>query len=313
MGQTRAMIGSGAGSHLERFLSVRRFVEIDSTNRWMREAVQQGILGDVDVAIADTQTAGRGRLDRQWVAPPLSGLLMSVLVRPSPVRLPIEKWPLVSFAMAMAVREAAIELLRGVRGAAGAETVGGSIGVKWPNDVVVRDLTSPTGYRKLSGILVESVKGCLVVGVGVNVTRPDLKSDDLGVAALPIWMSDLLELGESRGVNTAGGTGVADRTPQTDDGHARSAALSLARDQCADAVLRHFALQLESLEGELDTFLEHYRNCCITLNQSVTADVSGEHLVGVAQAIARTGEIIVRTAHGDRQLSVSEVTHIRPT
>jgi BirA family transcriptional regulator, biotin operon repressor / biotin---[acetyl-CoA-carboxylase] ligase len=305
-GQTIEMTAAGEDFEIDRFQSVRRFIEIDSTNRWLREAVQQGTVGDADVVIADSQTAGRGRLDRQWVAPPLSGLLMSVLVRPSPVRLPMEKWPLVSFALALAVRDAVLELVGSAAGV--------TVGVKWPNDVVVNDPSSATGYRKLAGILVESVKGTLIAGVGVNVTRPADVATDLGVAAIPIWISELGESGDAVRLTESSKNEALTLELSAPEGDAATGSIRRAhdRDQCAEAVLRHFAGQLELLEEDRTTFLDQYREHCVTLNTTVTAEVGSEQLSGIAFAVADSGEIIIRTDAGDRQLSVSEVTHVRP-
>ena len=58
-----------------------RFDEIDSTNRWVAEQARSGVPAGL-VAVADHQTAGRGRLGRTWTAPPGSSLLMSILLRP---------------------------------------------------------------------------------------------------------------------------------------------------------------------------------------------------------------------------------------
>ncbi|MBV8236357.1 MAG: biotin--[acetyl-CoA-carboxylase] ligase, partial [Acidimicrobiia bacterium] len=60
---------------------VRRFDELDSTNRYLIDEARAGAPEGV-VAVADRQTAGRGRLDRSWEAPPGSALLLSVLLRP---------------------------------------------------------------------------------------------------------------------------------------------------------------------------------------------------------------------------------------
>ena len=106
---------------------------------------------------ADHQTAGRGRLDRAWVAPPDGSLLLSVLVRPDVEPASV---PLLTVAMALAVVEAARSRHVAAR-------------LKWPNDVVV-DGDPP---RKLAGILAESMvdaggSTAAVVGVGVNVNWP---------------------------------------------------------------------------------------------------------------------------------------------
>src|SRR5438477_312382 len=77
---------------------VRRFAEIDSTNRYLLDEARRGA-PDGLVAVADHQTAGRGRLGRSWEAPPGSSLLVSVLLRP---RLPVERLHLVTAALAVA-------------------------------------------------------------------------------------------------------------------------------------------------------------------------------------------------------------------
>ena len=57
---------------------VEHFTELDSTNRHVLDAARAGA-ADGLVAVADVQTAGRGRLDRTWQAPPGSSLLVSAL------------------------------------------------------------------------------------------------------------------------------------------------------------------------------------------------------------------------------------------
>src|SRR5437870_12638768 len=64
-----------------RFVDIRRFDSIDSTNRYLIDEARAGAPEGV-VAVADRQTAGRGRLDRTWEAPTGSSLLVSVLLRP---------------------------------------------------------------------------------------------------------------------------------------------------------------------------------------------------------------------------------------
>jgi BirA family biotin operon repressor/biotin-[acetyl-CoA-carboxylase] ligase len=135
------------GEPANRFADVRRFATIDSTNRYLLECAAAGERDGI-VAVADEQTAGRGRLDRSWIAPPGAALLVSVLLRP---RLPIERLHLVTLAAALAAIDAVTML------------VGTDVRLKWPNDVVIGD-------RKLAGILAESDgAGAIVVGMGLNV------------------------------------------------------------------------------------------------------------------------------------------------
>jgi len=130
-----------------RFHEIRWFTGIDSTNRYILAESAQGCREGV-VAVADEQTAGRGRHGRSWTAAPGAALLVSVLLRPD---LPPERVHLVTLAA-------------GVAGAvAVAEVAGFEARLKWPNDLVVDD-------RKLAGILAEADgTGGVVVGMGLNI------------------------------------------------------------------------------------------------------------------------------------------------
>jgi BirA family biotin operon repressor/biotin-[acetyl-CoA-carboxylase] ligase len=124
---------------------VEHFAELDSTNRHALAAAGAGA-ADGLVVVADHQTAGRGRLDRRWEAPPGSSLLVSVLLRRPPTA--------DAFRLVMA---AAVSLAEAVERIAGVMA-----GLKWPNDLVVGD-------RKLAGLLAERDGDALVVGAGCNV------------------------------------------------------------------------------------------------------------------------------------------------
>jgi BirA family biotin operon repressor/biotin-[acetyl-CoA-carboxylase] ligase len=113
---------------------------------------------------ADSQTAGRGRQSRRWIAPPGSALLFSVLVRVRHAHLGG-----VSIAAGLAVR------------AAIAASTGGLGRLKWPNDILAGD-------RKLAGILCEVEPAApgdgtaVVIGAGVNVTVPSFPTAVAGVS-----------------------------------------------------------------------------------------------------------------------------------
>jgi BirA family biotin operon repressor/biotin-[acetyl-CoA-carboxylase] ligase len=132
--------------------------EIDSTNAELLRRAAAGAPAGL-VLVARHQTAGRGRRDRTWEAPPGSSLLVSVLLRPT---LGVEELHLCTFAAGLAALEAC----------AAEGDVGASL--KWPNDVVV---DGSAGTRKLAGLLAESVVDrnrvtALVVGMGLNVNWP---------------------------------------------------------------------------------------------------------------------------------------------
>jgi BirA family transcriptional regulator, biotin operon repressor / biotin---[acetyl-CoA-carboxylase] ligase len=166
-----------------------RFDEVGSTNDvvagWLRDGTPE-----VCVAIADVQSAGRGRDGRAWQAPPGAGLLLSVGFRPSWLA-PERAWQLaatVSLAMAEACEVAA-----GVRHA--------SITLKWPNDLVTIDPRSRT-VRKLAGVLGETealgtpdVRA--VIGIGVNA---DWKAESFP-PDIADTMTSLAELAPARHVD----------------------------------------------------------------------------------------------------------------
>jgi len=105
------------------------------------------------LVVADHQTAGRGRLGRSWEAPPGKALLFSILLRPPSER----NVPELSLVAGIAVADA-LE-----------RTLGLSVQLKWPNDVMLR-------RRKVAGCLAEVREGVVVLGIGLNVnqTREEL-------------------------------------------------------------------------------------------------------------------------------------------
>lgn len=144
---------------LSRAWPVIRFAEIDSTNE---EARRRAIAGDTGPCwlVTDTQTAGRGRLGRQWSSP--KGNLFTTALLPYP-RPPAEA-VVVPFAAGLAVIDAARM--------AGVDV--SQLGLKWPNDVLA-------GKAKITGILIETglLHGQLwmAAGFGVNVEIAPERSD----------------------------------------------------------------------------------------------------------------------------------------
>lgn len=132
-----------------------------STNADVAERARQGAPEGLVIA-TEHQTAGRGRLDRSWEAPPGSALTFSVLLRPSADAWPAERWPWLPLLTGVAVRNALQEYV--------------DPGLKWPNDVLV-------GGKKLAGILLERVETpdgpAAVVGIGLNtgMTAEELPVD----------------------------------------------------------------------------------------------------------------------------------------
>ena len=267
-----ALVGS-------RFADVRVVDSIDSTNRALLAWAIAGhddagaTVVDGAVLIARSQTAGRGRLGRAWIAPPNSALLMTVLV--DAMGMPIDRWPLLSFAMGVAVVEFATAL-------------GVDASLKWPNDIVVGDATAPHGYRKLAGILAESHVGerqrFVVVGIGINLVRPAALDPALGPDAVPTWLGDHAPLG-SREALTGEVLTAFDR-----------AVSALTLDPSG------FVDRYRSVCSTLGRIVEADLGGRRVVGTAVDVDPSGHLIVDVASAAGAERHV----------LSAGDVVHLRP-
>lgn len=148
---------------MDRFLAKsQRFAVVGSTNDVIRDWLGEGT-PEVCLAIADEQTAGRGRHGRSWVSPRGAAVLLSLGFRPVWLD-PARAWQL-SAVTSLAMAEAAEDL---------AGLSDGQIRLKWPNDLVVE---RASGIRKLAGVLGEtdglgSKDPRVIVGIGMNVDWP---------------------------------------------------------------------------------------------------------------------------------------------
>ena len=142
--------------------------ELESNNKTAKELAVAGH-GHGTVVIADSQTAGRGRLGRPFASPPGGGLYISFLLSPERLNLRNPTW--ITAVAALAVCDA-VKLV-----------TGRDAGIKWVNDVFLDG-------KKICGILTEAMTGLesggiewLVVGIGINVTSGGLPPELRGIAA----------------------------------------------------------------------------------------------------------------------------------
>lgn len=123
--------------------------ETGSTNADLRALAADAVAWPhLSVLVAESQTAGRGRLDRSWNAPPGTALAVSVLLRRLPDDIESRGWIPLAAGVAMSDAVAAQLPRHGVA-------------LKWPNDVLVDGL-------KICGILAEATTDAVIVGTGVN-------------------------------------------------------------------------------------------------------------------------------------------------
>ena len=248
---------------------------LPSTNARARDLAAAG---GTDVAVlADEQTGGRGRLDREWTSP-AGGVWLSVLCRPD---LPPARAPIYTLA-------AAVATTRAVR----AEGV--DAGIKWPNDVLVRDQWNGNGSgneneneknenkgseareRKLAGILTEMQGEAdriawMVVGIGLNA---NVDSGDLPADATSL----------------------------------REAVGDVPRRDLVQRILREF----EALRTDPDSILPAWREHALTLGRRVRVETARGESVGRAVDVAFPGELVLETANGRTTVSVGDCEHLRP-
>lgn len=261
--------------HLPRSSAIARVSVLDqtpSTNDALLARAESS--PEYTVVATANQTAGRGRLGREWIAPPGQTLAASVLLRP---RLPagetleLSHWGWIPLIAGLALTRAIAALLPS-----------GDTTLKWPNDVLVNG-------RKVSGILAELLPrgDGLVLGAGINLAIPadglptptstslglegaTLSGDELADAVLAGWLEEFrplyrefLHLG-----GDADGSGI--------------------RDQVSDA--------------------------CSSLGQRVRVLLPGGHdLSGAAIDIDRSGRLCVKQETDGRVQAVAagDVTHLR--
>jgi len=141
--------------------------QVDSTNTELMRRARAGSLEPV-LLVAETQTAGRGRLGRDWhssaAADPGASLTFSL-----GLPLQIADWSGLSLAVGVSV----------------VQSLHPDLQLKWPNDVWLQD-------RKLAGILIETTSvgatRYAVIGVGINIAPRDAG----GLATTPAWLQELL-------------------------------------------------------------------------------------------------------------------------
>ena len=152
--------------------------ETDSTNLWIKRLAKEGA-PEGTLALAEFQSAGRGRLGRSWEVPEGTSVMMSILLRP---KFEPQYAPTLTLVMGMAVAKAVKKL-------------GFDVSIKWPNDVVV-------SHKKICGILTEmGVRDgkidYAVIGVGINVNIREFP-DEMADKATSLYLESGREFDRSQ-------------------------------------------------------------------------------------------------------------------
>ena len=134
-------------------LPLIRLAAVDSTQAFLRRNPHLGCC----VVVVDRQSEGRGRQGNRWESAAGAGLWMSAAL-PAPAD--VTPGLVLQRAMAAAARVLDPE--------------GRILGIKWPNDLVA---WKDGHLVKLGGILGEQITGCLILGLGVNLTEAPVIPD----------------------------------------------------------------------------------------------------------------------------------------
>jgi BirA family biotin operon repressor/biotin-[acetyl-CoA-carboxylase] ligase len=254
-------------------LTVEVLKEVDSTNSELMRRARAGQTDPV-LLVAESQSAGRGRLGRQWHAQAGDALTFSLglMLRPA-------DWSGLSLAVGLSVVESLDP-----QGALG-------LGLKWPNDIWV--LHTPKHWTKLAGILIETAttqkdaRYC-VIGVGINIAKPN--AQDLSIPGI-----GLRDLSEEAAAKTSATDAVF--APPT----APQALALIARPLLA-AVL---AFESKGFAPSQAAFQQRdvLRDMPVTLSDGRQ---------GVARGVDNTGVLRVETPQGMQLINSAEV-RVRPS
>lgn len=252
---------------------------VDSTNtlamQLAHERPEEGV-----VVLTDNQTAGKGRQGRRWVDVPGCNVLSSTLLRPL-------------FPPHLLVMLASLAVVEAIE-----RTCNLQAGIKWPNDVLIRD-------HKVCGILIETSHDpggqlVAVLGIGVNVNG-QLPSTS---ATYPSGTAGAETANEpvQRAMLSLSATAT---TLEMECGHAVSRETFIAHLLYA-LEKGYFALQQEAMDSSTPahdsaarTMRERWRSHLITLGRTVQVQQGSTVLSGTAEDVNDDGELLLRSHSGE--------------
>jgi len=254
-------------------LTVEVLKEVDSTNSELMRRARAGLTDPV-LLVAESQTAGRGRLGRPWHAQAGDALTFSLGLMLHPA-----DWSGLSLAVGLSVVES-LDPQRAL-----------GLGLKWPNDVWVRQ--QPNQWAKLAGILIETAitqneERFCVIGIGVNITSPN--APDLSIPAIGLREHLAgMETASPARTSSSGATSA----PQ---------ALALIAKPLLAAVLAFEAKGFAPLQAA-------FQQRDVLLGMPVTLS---DGRLGKARGVDNTGVLRVETPQGMQLINSAEVS-VRPS
>lgn len=247
--------------------SVEVLPEVDSTNTELMRRAKAGQVEPI-LLVAEKQTAGRGRLGRDWhdlaarASASLPALTFSLGMPLSP-----QEWSGLSLAVGVSV----------------AQSLHPAIGLKWPNDLWLKE-------RKLAGILIETAvfngQRYAVIGVGINICEPTVMSASAPETALrtpPAWLQELLP-------------------------HSSAAdALLRVVPPLIQTALAFEAYGFSPFQARFNA-LDVLRDRTVTLHDGHASLSETARTMGSAHGVNESGALMVHTGSGMQLISSSEVS-----
>lgn len=149
------------GAYLDK-VQIITLSEVDSTNNYLRSLPAGEVKNEIVVAVAKSQTAGRGQRGNSWESEAGKNLTFSILIKPT--FLEARQQFILSQAVALSIKEVLYDYVRSPHPR-----------IKWPNDIY-------WNKKKLAGILIENdLMGKQldksIIGVGINLNQEQFLSD----------------------------------------------------------------------------------------------------------------------------------------
>jgi BirA family biotin operon repressor/biotin-[acetyl-CoA-carboxylase] ligase len=242
--------------------------EIDSTNTELMRRAKAGQIEPI-LLVAEKQTAGRGRLGREW---------HDLAER-------IDSLPALTFSLGLPLSPQNWSGLSLVVGLSIATSLHADIGLKWPNDLW---LCKGNSDRKLAGILIETCAAegqrYVVIGVGINILAPSngFRETPAVLRTPAAWLQELLPA-----------VTAADALQRV--------MLTLVNDILQFA--QHGFAPYQKRFDALDVLKSR------KVSVSGSARIEGaEGLEGIGNGVNALGEFLVQTAHGEVRVNSSEVS-----
>jgi BirA family biotin operon repressor/biotin-[acetyl-CoA-carboxylase] ligase len=276
---------------------IRVIEETGSTNAVLLGEARAGAAEGL-VLVAESQTAGRGRLGRSWSSPPRAALTCSVLLRPAGVPPPARAW---------------LPLLTGIAVAAALRAEAGvAAGLKWPNDVLVGD-------RKIAGILAEAHGDAVVAGVGLNVTLTRAELPVPTATSLLLENAACLDRGRllaavltelaSRYTAWAAGPHAAAPGAGAPPPQSPVPASPVPASPAPASPVPASPVPASPVPASLRA---EYLRWCVTIGREVRVELPGGALLtGTATDVDEAGRLAVRTGPGSTLVGAGDVVHVR--